>query len=258
MERELGRVCRKVARQIVETPTNAKRRRLLRLDRDDLPAYLGVATYTTHEVPSESEVGVATGLAWTSTGGAILPIEVTRMRGRGKLILTGHLGQVMRESARAALSYVRSVAPALGLKVDAFDRIDLHVHVPEGAIPKDGPSAGIAIATAIASLLAGKPVDRRIGMTGEVTLRGRVLAIGGLAEKAVAAQRAGVRQVLVPHDNSKDLQELPPEVRATLDLVPVRTMDDDLALVLGIRPRRRGRARPRPQEPARSTANYPQ
>ena len=256
LERELGRVCRKVARQLVESPPGAKRRRLLRIDRDDLPKYLGVATYTTNEVPSDSEVGVATGLAWTPTGGAILPIEVTRMRGRGKLILTGHLGQVMRESARAALSYVRSVAPGLGLKVDAFDRIDLHVHVPEGAIPKDGPSAGIAIATAIASLLTGKPVDRRIGMTGEVTLRGRVLAIGGLAEKAVAARRAGVRQVIVPHDNTKDLTELPPEVRAALDLVPVRSMDDVLALVLGIRTRRRGRARSRPQEPARSPANY--
>jgi ATP-dependent Lon protease len=238
LERELGRLCRKVARQIVEAPPTAKRKRLLRIDRNDLATYLGVAPHTSHEVPAQAELGVATGLAWTASGGAILPIEVTRMRGRGKLILTGHLGQVMRESARAALSYVRSVAPLLGVKRDAFDRIDLHVHVPEGAIPKDGPSAGVAMATAIASLMSGKPVDRRIGMTGEVTLRGRVLAIGGLAEKTVAAQRAGVRQVLIPQDNHKDIQELPADVRATLDLVSVRTMEEVLALTLGIRARK--------------------
>ena len=194
---------------------------------------------------------MATGLAWTPTGGEILPIEVTLLSGKGELILTGHLGDVMKESARAALSWVRAAAQRLGIKPEIFDRSDIHLHVPEGAIPKDGPSAGVAIAVAIASAVSGVAVDRRTAMTGEITLRGRVLPIGGLNEKAVAALRTGVRTVLVPQDNAKDLHELPPFVSAALDIVLVRDMNDVLARTLDreaptpARTRSRARARTR-------------
>jgi ATP-dependent Lon protease len=202
-------------------------------------------------VSEGAEVGVATGLAWTSTGGEILPIEVTLLSGKGELILTGHLGEVMKESARAALSWVRAAVKRLGIKAEVFDRSDIHLHVPEGAIPKDGPSAGVAIAVAIASAASGIAVDRRVAMTGEITLRGRVLPIGGLNEKAVAALRTGVRTLLVPHDNAKDLHELPAFVRAALDIVLVRDMSEVLARTLedgkpaAARPRSRTRARTR-------------
>jgi ATP-dependent Lon protease len=272
LEREIGRLCRKVARSIAESPpvtaaangngttAAAPKRRSrkaagnavqgpVRIDRDDLSRYLSVPPYTAREVPEIEEVGVATGLAWTSTGGEILPIEVTVMRGKGTLIITGQLGVVMKESARAALSYVRSIANRLGVKQELFDRSDLHIHVPEGAIPKDGPSAGLAMATAIASAVTGQPVDRQLAMTGEITLRGKALAIGGLNEKAVAAVRAGVKVMIVPQENAKDLPELPVHVREALEIVPVSGMDEVLALALRrpTRARTRGRATTTPQ-----------
>ncbi len=252
LEREIGRLCRKVAREIAEAPASARRSRrgTLRVDRDDLERYLSVPPYTGKEVPEEPEVGVATALAWTSTGGEILPIEVTIMGGSGQLILTGQLGDVMKESARTALSYVRSISGGLGAKPGVFERKDIHVHVPEGAIPKDGPSAGLAIATALASLISGIPVDRRVGMTGEITLRGRALPIGGLNEKAVAALRAGVRTILIPQQNEKDIAELPASVKAAHEIVPVEGKAAVLQRVLRRTPsgaRTRSRPPTRPQ-----------
>jgi ATP-dependent Lon protease len=229
------------------------------VDRDDVQAYLSVPPYNAREVPAIEEIGVATGLAWTSTGGEILPIEVTMMGGKGTLILTGQLGDVMKESARAALSYVRSVARELGLKRDLFDDVDLPVHVPEGAIPKDGPSAGLAIATAIASLVTRQPVDRQLAMTGEITLRGKALAVGGLSEKAVAAVRAGVKVMVIPQENVKDLPDLPAHVRDALEIVPVHGMEEVLAIALRRSSRSRhqtiARGRTRPGAP-RTPAGY--
>jgi len=253
LEREIGRLCRKVARQVAGAPAAGRKNRApadaVQVDHEDVARWLSVAPYNGKQVSEGEEIGVATGLAWTATGGEILPIEVSLMNGKGDLILTGQLGDIMKESARAALSWVRSASRRLGIKPEVFDRSDVHVHVPEGAIPKDGPSAGIAIAVAIASVASGVAVDRRIAMTGEITLRGKALAVGGLNEKAVAALRAGVRTILVPHDNAKDLHELPAFVRAALEVVPVRDMEDVLARTLGrdLRPRARQRARPRPR-----------
>jgi ATP-dependent Lon protease len=267
LERELGNLCRKVARQIAEqrekerpkrgkavakgkrsrtgrsrTRSKGKVADTIRVTEADVATWLSVPPYHEKEVADEAEVGVATGLAWTSTGGEILPIEVTLMKGNGKLILTGQLGDIMKESARAALSWVRSQSRRLGIRANAFDTQDIHVHVPEGAIPKDGPSAGLAIATAIASVASNTPVQRRVAMTGEITLRGRALPIGGLSAKVVAALRAGVHTVLLPAENEKDLAELPQHLREELRLVPVRSMDEVLEHAWAPKPRRRARS----------------
>ena len=198
----------------------------------DLRALLGVAPYDPDDMSLDDKVGVATGLAYTSVGGETLEIEVAVVRGRGKVQLTGTLGDVMKESASAALSYARSRATALGIDRDFHRSRDLHVHIPAGATPKDGPSAGIAIATAVISALTGRPVRGDTAMTGEITLRGRVLPIGGLKEKSVAAHRNGIAHVIVPHGNARELEELPEEVRAAVQFHPVRTMDEVLALVI--------------------------
>jgi ATP-dependent Lon protease len=174
------------------------------------------------------QIGLATGLAWTETGGELLSIEVTTLPGRGKLTVTGKLGEVMQESAQAALSYIRSRWQTLGLDEDFYAQLDIHIHVPEGAVPKDGPSAGITMATALASALTGRPVSKNLAMTGEVTLRGRVLAIGGLKEKLLAARRGGISKVLLPKENEKHLQDLPKELRSALELVVVDHMDQVL------------------------------
>jgi len=225
LEREIASICRKLARKSVARELTGK----LQLTPSRVVELLGVPRY---HLPSERartpEVGVATGLAWTEVGGEILSIEATLMRGRGQLTLTGQLGEVMQESARAALSWIRSRAERLGIDPRFHRKYDIHVHIPEGAIPKDGPSAGIALATALASLLSKVPVDTSVAMTGELTLRGKVLPIGGIKEKALAAYRFGVKTVVLPRANEKDLAEVPEDVAANLEFVLVETIDEVL------------------------------
>jgi ATP-dependent Lon protease len=187
--------------------------------------FLGVYKFRYGEMEKKDEIGIATGLAWTEVGGELLTVEVTTMPGKGKLFTTGKLGDVMQESAQAALSYVRSRAAKLGLDKDFYQMIDLHIHVPEGAVPKDGPSAGIAITTAIVSALIGKPIRRDSAMTGEITLRGRVLPIGGLKEKILAAHRGNIARVLIPHENEKDLKDIPEKILGTIKVILVEHMD---------------------------------
>jgi ATP-dependent Lon protease len=194
--------------------------------------FLGVAKFRDSEVHEKSEVGLVTGLAWTEVGGSILTTEVQVLDGKGKLTITGQLGDVMQESAQAALSYIRGKAQALGLTREFYRNVDLHLHVPEGAIPKDGPSAGITMATALASALAKIPVRRDIAMTGEITLRGKVLAIGGLKEKLLAALRAGIFEVILPRANEKDVAELPDNIKKSMKLHFVDQMDEVLTLAL--------------------------
>jgi ATP-dependent Lon protease len=223
LERELATLCRKSARRL-----DADRRRVVKVSPADLPKFLGIPKFH-KERRMPNNVGVATGLAWTEHGGETLSVEVTLMPGKGQLILTGQLGNIMQESAKAALSYVRSLAGPLRLsRVSALKDRDMHIHVPEGAIPKDGPSAGIAMATAVASALTGRRVRKDLAMTGEITLSGRVLPIGGLKEKVLAAFREGVRTVLFPDGNRKDLEEIPRDVQKEIKLVPVSTMRDVL------------------------------
>ncbi len=237
LEREIANLCRKVAKRIAEgaqtkfsiTPRNVQR-------------FLGVPKFLPEEEMEKDEVGVATGLAWTETGGDIIYVEATTMKGKGGLTLTGQLGDVMKESAQAALSYVRSRAKRLGINDDVFSRTDLHIHVPAGAIPKDGPSAGITMATSIASALTGKPVSKSIAMTGEVTLRGRVLPIGGLKEKTLAAKRMGIRRVVVPSRNKKDLEDIPKYIKKDMEFIFADTMDDVLKVALKTNRRTKGKS----------------
>ncbi|MDF2771098.1 MAG: ATP-dependent protease La [Geminicoccaceae bacterium] len=219
---------------------------------DDLRSFLGVAPYDPDDQSLDDKVGVATGLAYTSVGGETLEVEVAVVRGRGKVQLTGTLGDVMKESASAALSYARSRAAALGIDRDFHRSRDLHVHIPAGATPKDGPSAGIAIATAVISALTGRPIRGDTAMTGEITLRGRVLPIGGLKEKSVAAHRNGIARVIIPHGNAREIEELPEEVRTGVEFLPVRTMDEVMALVL-----RGVTAAPQPEPVIAATAVSP-
>ena len=228
LEREIGNICRKVARKVVKEGEKFS----LTLTVDNVGEYLGVMKFRDSEIHERSEVGLVTGLAWTEVGGSILTTEVATVDGKGKLTLTGKLGDVMQESAQAAMSYVRSRAHRLGLPRDFYRNLDIHVHVPEGAIPKDGPSAGITMATAIASALSRIPVRRDVAMTGEITLRGKVLAIGGLKEKLLAAHRAGILEVLLPADNEKDLADVPENLRNMMKLRFVNTMDEVLAFAL--------------------------
>jgi ATP-dependent Lon protease len=227
LEREIGNVCRKVARRVVKDANFT-----ITITAENIGEYLGVTKFRDTLVHERSEVGLVTGLAWTEVGGSILSTEATVVDGKGKLLLTGKLGDVMQESAQAAMSYVRSRSHRLGLPRDFYRNIDLHVHVPEGAIPKDGPSAGITIATAIASALSRIPVRRDIAMTGEITLRGKVLPIGGLKEKLLAAHRAGIFEAILPKDNEKDLADVPENLRSEMKLHVVDTMDEVLAIAL--------------------------
>ena len=208
----------------------------MQVTHNQLSNYLGVPRFQDSDVVKQNSVGVATGLAWTQSGGDILTIEVSILNrhGAGRLTLTGQLGDVMRESAHAALTYARSRSASLGLKPDFYKNVEIHVHMPEGAIPKDGPSAGITIATALCSALTAVPVRCDIAMTGEITLRGNVLPIGGLNEKLIAALRAGIREVAIPDRNRKDLVDVPPEVKNEIDIRPVSTMDEVLKRAMGI------------------------
>ena len=219
LEREIGSICRKVAKTIV-----SENKRVVTVSRSNLEKYLGVKRYRFDFANEHDEIGIATGLAWTPVGGDTLSIEVNLMDGNGKLELTGHLGDVMKESARAAMSYIRSQCKELKIDENFYEKKDIHIHVPEGAIPKDGPSAGITLATAMASALSGMPVSRKVAMTGEITLRGRVLPIGGLKEKVLAAHRAGIETIILPMDNKKDIDEIPENVRKTLKFIPVSDM----------------------------------
>ena len=228
LEREIGNVCRKVARRVVRNGAKHKED----IADSNLNEFLGVAKFRDSQLHETSEIGLVTGLAWTEVGGSILSTEVQVLDGKGKLTLTGQLGDVMQESAQAALSYIRSRAQHLGLPKDFYRNLDIHVHVPEGAIPKDGPSAGITIATALASALAKIRVRRDIAMTGEITLRGKVLPIGGLKEKLLAAHRAGIFEAVLPRANEKDLADLPENLRSVMKLHFVDQMDDVLRIAL--------------------------
>jgi ATP-dependent Lon protease len=236
LEQQLAAICRKTAKRIVADPASAP----VVVDPGQVESFLGPAKFRYGVAEEEDQVGAATGLAWTEVGGDTLVIEVTIMPGSGKLTLTGKLGDVMKESAQAAFSYTRSRAVQLGIDPQFHEKNDIHIHIPEGAIPKDGPSAGITMATALISALTGLKVSREVAMTGEITLRGRVLPIGGLKEKSLAAHRAGIRKVLIPKDNERDLKEIPDSVRADLTFIPVGHMDEVLrhALADPLRPRR--------------------
>ncbi|HVU21101.1 MAG TPA: S16 family serine protease, partial [Rhizomicrobium sp.] len=202
----------------------------------NLGTYAGVRKFRFGEIDGEDQVGVVTGLAWTEVGGDTLQIESVMLPGKGRMQTTGKLGDVMKESIDAARSYVRSKATSFGIKPPTFDKVDIHVHVPEGATPKDGPSAGAAMATAIISVVTGIPVRRDVAMTGEVTLRGRVLPIGGLKEKLLAALRAGITTVLIPDENEKDLAEIPENVKSGLKIIPVKTVGEVLKVALTRQP----------------------
>jgi ATP-dependent Lon protease len=235
LEREIANLCRKVARKIAEGNKIKK----YSISSSNLSKYLGVPKYLPEEEIKKDEVGVSTGLAWTEAGGDIIYIESTIMKGKGGLNLTGQLGDVMKESAHAALSYIRSKAKKLGISNTVFSNNDIHVHVPAGAIPKDGPSAGITMATSLASAFTGRSVHKNIAMTGEVTLRGRVLPIGGLKEKSLAAKRMGIHTIIIPKRNEKDLEDIPKYIRKDLKFVPVETMDEVLKKALKRAPKGR-------------------
>jgi len=228
LEREISSICRKVARKVVVQGKAF----FEEIGGEQVTSYLGVPRFRPSLAEEHDEVGIATGLAWTEVGGELLVTEATLMPGKGKLTLTGKLGDVMQESAQAALSYVRSKAPELGLAEDFHSKLDIHVHVPEGAIPKDGPSAGITMATTLVSALTKIPVRRDVAMTGEITLRGKVLPIGGVKEKILAAHRAGVKNIILPRDNEKDLADIPKNVLDVIDTHLVSQMDEVLKIAL--------------------------
>jgi ATP-dependent Lon protease len=223
LEREISSICRKMARQIAEG-----RKKAFKITRGNLHQFLGVAKYIPEMDQENSQVGLATGLAWTQVGGEVLYVEASLIGGKGELIITGQLGDVMQESARAAVTYTRANLKTLGIKKKDFDSMDIHIHVPAGAIPKDGPSAGTAMATALISALTDRPVRNDVAMTGEITLRGRVLPIGGLKEKSLGALRAGIRKIIIPEKNKKDLAEIPPIVRRKIEFIPVQHMEQVL------------------------------
>lgn len=223
LERKLGEICRKTARKILEDKEET-----ISVNVDNLESFLGRARYTYQRKNKTDEVGIVRGLAWTSVGGDTLQIEVNLMPGKGEFLLTGQLGDVMKESAQAGISYIRSVAEEYGIKPEFFQKHDLHIHIPEGAVPKDGPSAGITMATAMLSAMTNTPVKANVAMTGEITLRGRVLPIGGLKEKLLAAKSAGMKKVLIPFENQADVEELDEEITGGMKIVPVKTMKEVL------------------------------
>ena len=227
LEREIGRICRKIARMKAEG-----RKYPIIIIAEAIDKFLGPQQVFQTEAERTDEVGVVTSLAWTENGGEIMPVEVAVLEGKGGLQMTGQMGDVMQESGQAALTYIKSRGPQLNIDLDVFERMDIHVHMPEGAIPKDGPSAGITMATAIISALTGRPVFKHVGMTGEITLRGRILPIGGVREKVLAAHRAGLKTVILPEKNLKDLVDLPKTAKSELKIIPVKHMDEVLQVAL--------------------------
>jgi len=227
LEREISTLIRKAVKDLT-----ISKKPMVHVDERVLADYLGVPKYRFGEVEAEDQIGVVTGLAWTDVGGELLTIEAAMMPGKGKMTVTGNLRDVMKESISAAASYVRMRSAAFGIEPPMFDRRDIHVHVPEGATPKDGPSAGVAMVTAIVSVMTGIAVHRDVAMTGEITLRGRVLPIGGLKEKLLAAHRGGIKTVLIPEENAKDLVEINESIKSGLDIIPVTRMDEVLARAL--------------------------
>jgi ATP-dependent Lon protease len=234
LEREVSNICRKVARSVVNAQGESSKKKLAKtvVNAAKVNDLLGPQRFRDQERDKQNEVGATTGLAWTEVGGSILTTEAAIMEGRGKLTTTGKLGDVMQESAQAAMSYLRSRSHIMGLPKDFYRHLDIHLHVPEGAIPKDGPSAGITIATSIISALTSIPVRADIAMTGEITVRGRVLPIGGLKEKLMAAHRYGIREAILPADNEKDLPDIPEIVRNDMKLHFVKSMDEVLKIAL--------------------------
>jgi len=227
LEREIAGLTRKATRDIIKKGVKS-----VAVTHRNLDKYAGVRRYHYGEVELEDLIGMVTGLAWTEVGGELLTIEAVMLPGKGKMTITGKLGDVMQESVQAASSYVRSRAIAFGIKPTLFEKKDIHVHVPEGATPKDGPSAGVAMAVSMVSVLTQNPVRKDIAMTGEITLRGRVLPIGGLKEKLLAALRGGIKTVMFPRENEKDLAEIPDNVKKGLELIPISTVDEALKRAL--------------------------
>jgi ATP-dependent Lon protease len=230
LERELSTLARKAVKELM-----ISKKKSVKVTEKSLEEFLGVPKYRYGEIESDDQVGIVTGLAWTDVGGELLTIEGVMMPGKGKMTVTGNLRDVMKESISAAASYVRSRAVSFGIEPPLFDRRDIHVHVPEGATPKDGPSAGVAMATAIVSTMTGIPVRHDVAMTGEITLRGRVLPIGGLKEKLLAAARGGIKTVLIPEDNAKDLTEISDAIKGGMEIIPVARLDDVVSRAL-VRP----------------------
>jgi ATP-dependent Lon protease len=248
LEREIGSVCRKIAKDVLKNGGAEGKSYLV--SEKMVQKLLGPPKYRYGTAEALDQIGLTTGLAWTELGGELLTVEVQVMPGKGKLMITGKLGEVMQESAQAAMSYVRSRADALGLDKRFLENVDIHVHVPEGAIPKDGPSAGITMATTLVSALCRIPVRKDVAMTGEITLRGRVLPIGGLKEKVLAAHRGGIKRVLIPKDNAKDIREIPKKVREKLEIIVVEHADDVLRSALCLeRPEEFLKKAPPPEEP---------
>jgi ATP-dependent Lon protease len=237
LERELASLCRKIARKVAAASDSGEESQSYTIDAGDITAYLGPERFSFGLAEEQDEIGVATGVYYSPTGGDTLSIEVLPVRGKGTLQLTGQLGDVMKESAQAAMSYARFRAEQLGIDPNYFEEHNIHVHVPEGAVPKDGPSAGITLTTALISAMTGRPVRRDVAMTGEVTLRGKVLPIGGLKEKTLAAHRAGIKTFILPKDNAKDIVELPQKVREDLQLIPVSSMEEVLKIALAGAPK---------------------
>jgi ATP-dependent Lon protease len=227
LEREIGRVCRKIARLKAENKNYPTQ-----VGANSIEKFLGPPQFFNLEAEREDEIGVATAVAWTANGGEIMPVEVLLIEGKGNLQLTGQLGDVMQESAQAALTYLKSRSRSFGIDPDSYENTDIHLHIPEGSIPKDGPSAGVTIATALTSAFSRCKVRKDVGMTGEITLRGRVLPVGGVREKVLAAHRAGVKTVILPRKNLKDLVDVPKKARNDLDIRPVDQLDEVLKIAI--------------------------
>jgi len=227
LEREIGRVCRKIARLKTEGKTFPRR-----IEEKVVERFLGPQEFFELEAESEDEIGVTTAMAWTENGGDIMPVEVLVMDGKGNLQITGQIGEIMQESAQAAMSFTKSRARSLNIDPDLFENVDVHIHIPEGAIPKDGPSAGITMACSIISAFTDRKVRREIAMTGEITLRGRILPVGGIREKILAAHRAGITTIIIPKKNEKDLGELNKKVRSSLNIIGINHIEEILDIAL--------------------------